>query len=167
MYQPVKRLSVDAHAHADPGADRDIDRIMTTLCSAPHSLSQYGSVYIRVKACRHAERFPEGSDDIVIRPCQLRCTGDVTVGIRLRVQIDRAKASDAKCPDLLVLKKADHLGHCLLWCPRRDLHPLKQLSIVCGNRADHLCSACFNSSDPHNVTSFPNYICMQFFMLLY
>ena len=92
---PWIKLAVDHAAAAEPGADRQIDKCVEPLGRAPPVFAQRSAVDIGVEADRHTQRRLERADKVRMCPVGFWRGGDIAVGGRPQVGIDRPKTRDA------------------------------------------------------------------------
>ena len=93
--RPWIKLAVDHAAAAEPGADRQVDKCVEPLGGAPPVFAQRSAVDIGVEADGHAQRCLERADKVSMCPVGLRRGGNIAVGGRPQVGIDRPKTRDA------------------------------------------------------------------------
>ena len=146
MHQSVQQFSVNVSAYAHTGTDSDVEGIFTALRCTEAYLSQHGPVDIRIKTYRNLQCLPEGSRKIVKSPCQLRRTGDISVGSRFPVQIHRAEAADAQRLKSLILKIFYHLRYGNLRGLRGKYRSVKNIALLVPYGAYHLGAAGFYST---------------------
>src|SRR3954468_16183480 len=111
VHQTVGELAANQSAAADPGANRNVDRGFQAQGGAPPRFTQGGAVHIRVEPYRHTKRLLEWTDDVGIRPPDLRRRGHVAVARAAAAELDRPEATNTERFDLrLGLKQLDALA---------------------------------------------------------
>ena len=116
VHQAVNQLAVDHAAAADPRTYRQVDKRVEPLGGAPAMLAQGRAVYVRVEADRDAQRRLERADKIRMSPVGFWRGGDIAVGGRPQVRVDRPKARDADRRQGPVRLLAAEERHCLRNC---------------------------------------------------
>ena len=151
MKHPMQQLSLYVNAYTHTGSDRHIDNAAFPFCLTEGDLSKNRTVNVCVKAYRAAKRFFKSPYDIVICPCQLRRAGDISIGSRTSVRINRTKTANSKCLHSCLLKIIDHFRNRFLRCPCGDGNLLVNLSRLIPNGTHHFCSTRFQCSQFHSI----------------
>ena len=95
MDKTVQQPPAGHSACADAGADRDIDKVVESGCSAPEVFAQTGPVRVGIKADRHVAKCPrDRPDQVGIGPARFGRRCDVAVMGRAADKVHRAERCD-------------------------------------------------------------------------
>ena len=158
MQHTMKEFSfcIDAGTYTSPNCQ--INNVLLALRLTKGYFTKCRAIYVRIKADRTAKTFFKSSYYIVILPRQLGCAGDIPVGRRILIRIDRSKAANSQCFYFFCLKPLNHFRHGCLRCLGRDRNLLEDLSLFIANGAYHFGSASFQCSNSHSLPSrLPHY----------
>ena len=96
VHQPVHERPVTVDAHANAGADGNIDCRVAVFCGSPGNFAKHRRIHVRIKSDRDAERPCKSSHHIDILPFQLRRAGNISIGRGRTVQIHRSETPDSE-----------------------------------------------------------------------
>ena len=111
MGQAVDRPAAEDEAPADAGAHRHIQAAAQPPGRPQLRFRQGRGVHIRIQRRRHPQRLPEGGQDGIIPPGQLRRRRDGPIGRGGRIQVQGPEAPDAQGLDGVFPEKGNHLRH--------------------------------------------------------
>ena len=153
VHQPVHGLAVQHHTAANPRAHGDIYAAAQALGRAQSLLGNGRAVHVGVQLHRHAQGFPEGAHNGVVPPGQLGGGGDITIGGRIRPEVQGPKAADAQGSDVPLPEKVDHAGHGFRRGQGGHAHPLQHGAIFIHQAEHHFRAACFQCAKVHHSVS--------------
>ena len=162
MQHTMKEFPFCIDAGTYTSSNCQINNVLLALRLTKGYFTKRRAIYVRIKAYRTAKAFFKSPDNIVILPRQLGCAGDIPVGRRILIRIDRSKAANSQCFYFFCLKPLNHFRHGCLRCLGRDRNLLEDLSLFIANGAYHFGSASFQCSNSHSL---PSRLPQHFFIL--
>src|SRR5262245_7953716 len=130
MQESMQCTPVNHGTATDAGADGQIDQWVISLPGTVCDLSEGCCVDIGVHGYWHPKRGMQNVDNRASLPGKLRRREKITIGGRCPIKVDWAKRGQAKTPQSIRLKEADHLFQRLSRCgggnPGRGLNVLRR-----------------------------------------
>ena len=149
MHHAVQEAAVTVNAAAHAGAHRQVQHAVFAFRLPEGDFSQYGAVYIRIKAHRTVQFSLQSARKVAVNPRQLGCGGNIPVFRVVSVQLHRPEAGDSQCVNLLVPEIVRYLRHGFLRCGGGNGHLLPDLSVFISYGTYHLGTARFQCSQSH------------------